>query len=211
MGLSTATPLKPRKTPRQARSTVTVAAIHEAGIQVLLAGGYARFTTTRVAERAGVSIGSLYQYYPNKQSLLAALLREHLEGVVTAVEAACREAEGQPLAVLVRRLVRGFVQAKLRRMEVSLALYGPMAEANGAAIAQAAGARGAQAIGEALARCGDIRLPAPFVAAGMLSVALAALMQAALEAGPGRLDATALEAHMVAMAEGYLRALAARG
>jgi AcrR family transcriptional regulator len=56
---------EPRKTPVQARSTVTVQAISEATIQVLLSHGAERLTTTRVAERAGVSVGTLYQYYPN--------------------------------------------------------------------------------------------------------------------------------------------------
>src|SRR5579862_5736285 len=63
---------EPRKTPIQARSAVTVEAISEATIQVLLSHGTERLTTTRIAERAGVSVGTLYQYYPNKQSLLFA-------------------------------------------------------------------------------------------------------------------------------------------
>jgi len=59
--------LEPRKTPVQERSTVTVEAIYEATFQVLLTvGGPDRLTTTRVAERAGVSVGTLYQYFPNK-------------------------------------------------------------------------------------------------------------------------------------------------
>lgn len=65
---------EPRKTPIQARSTVTVESICEATIQVLLSHGLERLTTTRVAERAGVSVGTLYQYYPNKQSLLFAVI-----------------------------------------------------------------------------------------------------------------------------------------
>ena len=54
--------LNPRKKPAQSRSKVTVDAIFEATIQVLLADGLQRLTTTRVAERAGVSVGTLYQY-----------------------------------------------------------------------------------------------------------------------------------------------------
>ncbi|MGA8619494.1 MAG: TetR/AcrR family transcriptional regulator [Candidatus Sulfotelmatobacter sp.] len=69
--------IEPKKTPVQRRSTVTVEAISEATIQVLLAVGLDRLTTTRVAERTGVSVGTLYQDYPNKQSLLYAVLKVH--------------------------------------------------------------------------------------------------------------------------------------
>ena len=59
-----------RKRPKQARSTELVAAILEAAAQVLAEEGASRFTTARVAERAGVSVGSLYQYFPNKAAIL---------------------------------------------------------------------------------------------------------------------------------------------
>jgi len=65
-----------------------VEAISEATIQVLLSHGAERLTTTRVAERAGVSVGILYQYYPNKQSLLFAVLENHFNSVVAKFEAA---------------------------------------------------------------------------------------------------------------------------
>lgn len=54
-----------------------------------------RLTTTRVADRAGVSVGTLYQYYPNKQSLLADVLERHLGQVVDAIEKACPLEQGQ--------------------------------------------------------------------------------------------------------------------
>jgi AcrR family transcriptional regulator len=85
MGTQPQIPLEPRKTPVQARSTVTVEAIYEATFQVLLAVGPDRLTTTRVAERAGVSVGTLYQYFPNKQSLLLSALEKHQDRVVSAV------------------------------------------------------------------------------------------------------------------------------
>src|ERR1035438_5745890 len=89
---------EPRKTPVQARAAITVEAISEATIQVLLSHGAERLTTTRVAERAGVSVGTLYQYYPNKQSLLFAVLENHLDNVMARVEAACESACHKPLA-----------------------------------------------------------------------------------------------------------------
>ena len=91
------TQFEPRKKPVQARAAVTVGAISEATIQVLLEQGVSRLTTTRVAERAGVSVGTLYQYYPNKQSLLFAVLAEHFERIGSAVEAACDQARGKPV------------------------------------------------------------------------------------------------------------------
>ena len=77
--------------------------------QVLLSPEADRLTTTRVAERAGVSVGTLYQYYPNKQSLLFAVLEDHLDRVSAVVEAARRRARGKPLAEMVKdgRGVRG--------------------------------------------------------------------------------------------------------
>ena len=86
--------LEPRKSPVQARSTASVDAILEATIQVLLSAGKERLTTTRVALRAGVSVGTLYQYFPNKSALLKAALRRHLDEVTEATERACREQTG---------------------------------------------------------------------------------------------------------------------
>lgn len=72
--------LTPRKLPTQARARRTVEAILEAAAQVFEAQGYARATTDRIAERAGVSIGSLYQYFPDKDSILAVLSERHADG-----------------------------------------------------------------------------------------------------------------------------------
>lgn len=107
--------LAPRKMPVQARSAVTVEAIYEATIQVLLQQGAERLTTIRVAERAGVSVGTLYQYYPNKQSLLFTVLDRHLRSVADAVIGACEQNHGQPLRLMVEAVVHAFVDAKLQR------------------------------------------------------------------------------------------------
>ena len=71
--------LKPLKEPQQARSRVTFEAILGAAAQVFERRGYAGATTNRIAERAGVSIGSLYQYFPNKDAILVALTERHLQ------------------------------------------------------------------------------------------------------------------------------------
>ena len=79
MSTSTQMRLEPRKRPTQRRSQATVSAMLEASIQVLVAVGYHRLTTTRVAERAGVSVGTLYQYFPNKQALMVATAGRHAD------------------------------------------------------------------------------------------------------------------------------------
>jgi AcrR family transcriptional regulator len=68
-------PLRPRKMPAQSRSETTVASIVEAAAQVLETEGFEGFNTNAVARRAGVSIGSLYQYFPGKDALTVALIR----------------------------------------------------------------------------------------------------------------------------------------
>ena len=96
---------------------MTVEAIPEATLQVLLAVGLDRLTTTRVAERAGVSVGTLYQYYPNKQALLYAVLKVHSIKVAEAVEHACRATRGAAASVLVTAVVEAYVNAKLERTD----------------------------------------------------------------------------------------------
>jgi AcrR family transcriptional regulator len=71
--------LRPRRTPVQERSTVTVEAIVQAAAQVFERHGYAAGTTNRIAARAGVSIGTLYQYFPNKDAILVALIARHVD------------------------------------------------------------------------------------------------------------------------------------
>ena len=92
--------LEPRKTPVQARATVSVEAILEATLQVLLDVGQARLTTTRVAERAGVSVGTLYQYFPNKNALLNTVLERHLAVITDTIAVACADLCGQPLEAM---------------------------------------------------------------------------------------------------------------
>ncbi len=77
-----------RRVPRQERARFTVAAILEAAAVVIDEGGWAQASTNRIAERAGVSIGSLYQYFPNKEAILAQLVDQHR----TAVHALVAEA-----------------------------------------------------------------------------------------------------------------------
>jgi len=91
-----------RKQPRQARSRTTVEAIVQAGARILGRRGWAGFTTNAVAEAAGVSIGSLYQYFPDKHALIDAIRRQHLADCLAAVR---RPADGRSLQQFVEDLV----------------------------------------------------------------------------------------------------------
>ena len=82
MNRNQAESLNPRKRPQQRRSRVTIDTIFEATIQVLLANGLDKITTIQIADRAGVSVGSLYQYFPNKR--LPAVVKRHVGEVADA-------------------------------------------------------------------------------------------------------------------------------
>jgi len=101
----------------------TVDAIFEATIQLLVADGPERLTTTRVAERAGVSVGTMYQYFPHKEALFYALNERYLQSLAETVEIACRAQHGAPIEQMVDALVRTYWNAKTERPEVTRALY----------------------------------------------------------------------------------------
>lgn len=100
-----------RRIPRQARATETAAAILEGAAQILEAGGLAGFTTNAVAERAGVSIGTLYQYFADKNAILLALAKQQVElGLADIARALRGEIDPTP-AGRVRAMVRAAVHA----------------------------------------------------------------------------------------------------
>jgi AcrR family transcriptional regulator len=101
--------LAPRKLPRQGRSRATCAAILQACARILATRGYAALTTNHIAERAGVGIGTLYDFFPNRESIVLALAQERLARLTREVEAAVDAAlalgEGHATEFLIRRIV----------------------------------------------------------------------------------------------------------
>src|ERR1700730_17306940 len=124
--------LEPRKSPVQARSAASVEAILEATIQVLLQVGKERLTTTKVALRAGVSVGTLYQYFPNRSALLKAALKRHLDEVVEAIELVCQEQKGPSFEQMAAALMTALLAAKMRNAKTSVALYAVSSDIDGA-------------------------------------------------------------------------------
>ena len=91
--------------PKQQRSKDTVDVILAATARVLVKEGFDRASTNRIAEQAGVSIGSLYQYFPSKEALVAALVEQHIEHMSETLQAEMAKLADAPLAVVVRRMV----------------------------------------------------------------------------------------------------------
>jgi len=113
----------PRKTPRQARAVATVEAILDATARILVKDGYHRMTTNRVAEAAGVSIGSLYEYFPSKEALVMALAERHEQAAIAQVERSLAAHVGAPLSAALQHLVEALLAAHAVHPQLHRALH----------------------------------------------------------------------------------------
>lgn len=197
---------EPRKTPVQTRSTVTVESISEAAIQVLLSHGAERLTTTRVADRAGVSVGTLYQYYPNKQSLLFAVLEDHFNRVASRVEAACESARHKPLAEMIREMVEAFVDAKMERADISVALYRVSGDIGGPELVRRFSQRSRKAVEAMLATARDIQSPPDKIAIQTMLPAMAGAIRSLLETRPSAATVSKTREQLVLLCQSYMAA-----
>jgi AcrR family transcriptional regulator len=134
-----------RKQPKQARSADLVAAVLEAAVQVLAEEGATRFTTARVAEKAGVSIGSLYQYFPNKAAILFRLQSDEWRQTTALLRGILEDVRRPPLERL-RTLVHAFIRSECEEAAVRVALDDAAPLYRDAPEAQATRASGTRAI-----------------------------------------------------------------
>jgi AcrR family transcriptional regulator len=198
--------LEPRKTPIQARSTASVNAILDATIQVLLKLGKERLTTTRVALRAGVSVGTLHQHFPNKSALLQAALKRHLDEVTNAIELVCKQQEGATLRQMATALITAFFEAKMKNAKTSVALYSVSSDVDGAKIVQQTGIRSNKAIVEMLASSRE-PLPAdPALVASILQGAMAGIIRRLLESAAPENQFQTLQHELILFVSAYLEA-----
>ena len=112
-------PLDPRKSPKQARSSATVEVILEAAARILESKGLAGYTTNAVAEKAGVSVGSLYQYFPGKDALTGSLIRRETAVLLREAEEAAGDASGENA---LKRMIAAAVAHQLRRPSLARVL-----------------------------------------------------------------------------------------
>jgi AcrR family transcriptional regulator len=102
-------PMNPRKLPKQERSRVTVEAILQATAHILTEKGYDQTNTNLIAELAGVSIGSLYQYFPNKEALIVALMEQHSHEIAALVESKLNHLFDDPPEIAIPELVKAVI------------------------------------------------------------------------------------------------------
>jgi AcrR family transcriptional regulator len=202
--------LEPRKSPVQARSAASVDAILQATIQVLLQVGKERLTTTRVALRAGVSVGTLYQYFPNKSALLQAALKRHMGEVTRAVQLVCQQQQGRSLDEMAIALVTAFLQAKMRDFKSSVVLYSVSSDVDGARIAREAGIKCNKAIVALLKTASQPLMTDPELVASTLQGAMAGVSRRLLESAAPEKQFELLRLETVLLASAYLNACSRR-
>ena len=182
----------------------------EAAIQVLLQTGKQNLTTTRVALRAGVSVGTLYQYFPNKSALLQAVLRRHLDEVAVAVEDVCRQQRGQKLEQMGTALITGFLAAKMRNPKTSVALYAVSSDLDGARIANEMHARLNKEMAALFASTCDPLHHEPHTMATMLQGAMIGVSRSLLESELSEERLAVLKAELIFFVQSYLCACSAK-
>jgi len=201
--------LNPRKRPRQARAAATLDAIFEATIQLLVADGPQRLTTTRVAERAGVSVGTMYQYFPHKQALIYALNERYLEILADKIETMCRSRQGASLDEMVEALIDTYWRAKTERADVTRALYRSVVEIDNDALIGAFASRVDAATAAMLASASD----ATFTDLESVNLTLVTVIfgtvRNAFERNLTAAAADALHRQLLLMCRAYLRSAAA--
>lgn len=199
--------LKSRKTPVQARSGATVDAIRQAATQVLLAVGPGKLTTTLVAERAGVSVGTLYQYFPNREALFYAVLRQHFEEMASALESVRSDPRKKRRDDVAEAIADAYVSVKMHCPTTTALLYRVAGAIEQSRLSTDIYARLQAAVTDAVRQITDAAFADPERAAFTLLAALAGLSRASFGSAASRpevLDRLPEEARRLARA--YLRA-----
>lgn len=180
-------------------------ALLDAAARILAEGGLEAANTNRIAEVAGVSVGSLYQYFPNKEALVAALVERRVEEEVQAFDAALAERRDLPLRELVGWLAKGFVAMHAAERALYEALLPVVPRLDRERFVRARVARATAHLARALADQGDaLARPDPALAAFVALRAAEALVHTAVLERPALLASGLLAAEIEALLAGYL-------
>lgn len=198
--------IRPRKQPRQARAELTRQRILTAAAHVFAEYGYAAGTTNRIAQEARISIGSLYQYYPNKDAILAELLTRHLDDGGDAVELPAEDELPDSFEEIIRTLVRPLIGNHLddpRLLRLMLE-QGPRSPELVARVTHRERARVAY-VQELLERHPEVTVEDTYTAARLI-VSTGELVVHQLISSPDPVDIPRFENELVAMFTRYLTA-----
>jgi AcrR family transcriptional regulator len=197
--------LQPRRQPRQVRAELTRQRILAAAAHIFAEYGYAAGTTNRIAERARISIGSLYQYYPNKDAILAEMLTRHLDNDQATAVLRRYKGRSEPLEHIIRTIIRTEIEnhrddPQLLRVMIEQAprtgeLMDRITRQEQEMVAD---------LRDLLERHPEVRVQDKDTAARLVASTLGQTVHQ-LVAAPGSIDTTRLENEFVAMITGYLR------
>lgn len=197
-----------RRRPRQERAKFTVAAILEAAVEVIDALGWATASTNRIAQRAGVSIGSLYQYFPNKEAILASLVEDHHRAVHAVIDDALEDLDDPQvsLADVLRAMFEDLVQLHRNDPVLTRMLSTQVPHCHSQHRDAAETEHYARHLERLLERRPDARVRDTTIAAYLLATTTAALTRWMAHEAPPTLDTAAAIDEAVTMLGGYLTA-----
>ncbi|WP_316414120.1 TetR/AcrR family transcriptional regulator [Mesoterricola silvestris] len=185
-------------------------AILKATVQVLVKVGKEKLTTTRVAVRAGVSVGTLYQYFPNKRALLRAALKLHLDEILAEVDRVCVVQRGQPVERMAEALAVAFLAVKMRDPRKGRALFAVSSDVEGGKIAADAEARAREALVGLLQSAPERLKTDPTLMATMLQSIIGGVKRRLLEADMMEEQSKAIQSELVLVVRTYARACVGR-
>ena len=195
---------KARKKPRQKRSQETVTAILDATAQVLVAEGFARLTTNRVAVRAGVSVGSIYQYFPNKEALVVAVSERHGGQVMALLARVMASTESADLVGSIRRFIRAMFAVHAINPDLHKSLTEVVLVLGTEHVSEVSTAARAVVHAYLCANADHIVVTDMDAASFLMVTTVEAVTHAALLDFAGPVDEVALETELVAMLLRYL-------
>ena len=155
-------------------------------------------------------MGTLYQYYPNKQALLFAVLESHFNKVVLRVEAACERACHKPLTEMTKEMVEAFVDAKMERADISVALYRVAADVGGPTLVKRVNQRTRKAVEATLETAPDLKSPPDKFAVEIMLSAMGGAMRSVLESGPSPSTVRKAREQLVLLCQSYMAAATAK-
>ena len=185
---------------------MTVDAILQAAIQILRRDGKAKLTTTRIAARAGVSVGTLYQYFPNKTALLQEALRRHLDRIADAMQTACLQVHYQTREAMAEAIAHAWTAVKFKHLEASIALYSVADDIEGRTIAAGLRTRVTADLATVLRTAADGAVREPELVASTLLAALSGVSRELLETDATHRDRLRVSEQLLRLVRAYLLA-----